>query len=202
MLDTPLRRYVDPPVEGLARWLARRGVGANAVTLAGFALGAAAAGAVAAQGYLAGLALILLSRLCDGLDGAVARASGGGTDWGGYLDIVLDFAFYGLVPLGFALADPASNGVAAAVLLTAFYVNGASFLAFALIAEKRGVSAEARGSKTFVYTVGLAEASETLIAFALMCLFPAWFPVIAYGFAALTAVTTLARLALAARTFG
>ena len=206
VLDTRLRRYVDPPVERLARGLAARGVGANAVTLAGFAVGAAAAGAIAAQAYLAGLALILLSRLCDGLDGAVARATppergGGGTDLGGYLDIVLDFAFYGLVPLGFVLADPAANGVAGAVLLTAFYVNGASFLAFALIAEKRGLAAEARGSKAFLYTAGLAEASETLIAFALMCLFPAWFAVVAYVFAVLTLVTTLARLALAARSF-
>ena len=205
MLDTPLRRHIDPPVERLAARLAAAGIGANAVTWTGFAIGATAAGAIAMEAYLAGLALILLSRLCDGLDGAVPRATegagGGGTDLGGYLDIVLDFAFYGLVPLGFVLADPASNGVAGAALLTAFYVNGASFLAFALIAEKRGVSAEARGSKTFLYTVGLAEATETLIAFALMCLFPASFAVIAFVFAGVTAVTTLARLALAAQHF-
>lgn len=201
MLDTPLRRYVDPPVERLAGWLARRGVRANAVTMAGFLVGLAAAGAIAAEGYLAGLALILLSRLCDGLDGAVARAGNGGTDLGGFLDIVLDFAFYGVVPLAFVLADPAANGAAGAVLLAAFYVNGASFLAFALIAEKRGAVGEARGAKTFLYTVGLAEASETLIAFALMCLFPGWFAPIAYAFAALTAVTTASRIALAAGAF-
>ena len=201
MLDNALRRYLDPPVERLGRALAVGGVGADAVTLAGFAVGLGAAASIAAELHLAGLALLLLSRLCDGLDGAVARANGGGTDLGGFLDIVLDFAFYGAIPLAFVLADPA-NAVPGAVLIVAFYVNGASFLAFALIAEKRGVTAEARGSKTFLYTIGLAEASETLAAFALMCLLPEWFSVIALAFAALTALTTLARIALAVRTFG
>ena len=201
VLDNALRRYLDPPVERLGRALAVGGVGADAVTLVGFAVGLGAAASIAAELHLAGLVLLLLSRLCDGLDGAVARANGGGTDLGGFLDIVLDFAFYGAIPLAFVLADPA-NAVPGAVLIAAFYVNGASFLAFALIAEKRGVTAEARGSKTFLYTIGLAEASETLAAFALMCLLPEWFPVIALAFAALTALTTLARIALAVRTFG
>ncbi len=80
--------------------------------------------------------LLLLSRLCDGLDGAVARHTQK-TDRGGFLDIVLDFAFYGVIPLGFVVAEPAQNAVAGAVLLFAFYVNGASFLAYAIMAEKR-----------------------------------------------------------------
>ena len=70
------------------------------------------------------------------------------TDRGGFLDIVLDFAFYAAIPLGFVLARPVTNAVAGAVLLASFYVNGASFLAYAVMAERRGLSGTARGPKS------------------------------------------------------
>lgn len=143
---------------------------------------------------------MLSSRLCDGLDGAVARASVK-TDRGGFLDIVLDFAFYGAIPLAFAIAEPEKNALAAAVLLFAFYANGASFLGYAVMAEKRKLVSEARGSKSLYFTTGLAEATETIIVFVLFCLFPSAFPLIAYVFAAMTLVTTGARIVLALRTF-
>ena len=204
MLDLRVRRYIDPALDAVGRRLAQRGVTANGVTVAAFAVGVGAFLAIALEAFWLGLALILLSRLGDGLDGAVARASPSrdgshGTDLGGYLDIVLDFAFYGLVPLGFVLADPTANGVAGAVLLAAFYFNGASFLAFATLAEKRGVSAS--GPKAFRYTVGLMEGTETIVFFCLFCVLPGWFAPLAFVFAGLTLLTTLARIGLAARTF-
>jgi hypothetical protein len=91
----------------------------------------------------------LASRLADGLDGAVARARGK-SDFGGYLDIVCDFAFYGAIPLGFVLLDPAANGAAGAFLLAAFYVNGATFLGYAILAAKRGMETRSRGEKSLV----------------------------------------------------
>ena len=198
MLDGWARRQLDPPLGAIAGKLAARGVPADAVTLVAFGLGMAAAAAVWAGWFLPALLLLLLSRLGDGLDGAVAKASRP-TDRGGFLDIVLDFAFYGAVPLGFVLNEPSANGVAGAVLLFSFYVNGASFLAFAALAAKRGMSTEARGKKSIFFTTGLAEATETILAFALMCVFPAWFPAIAYAFAALTLYTTFSRIVLAWR---
>ena len=200
MFDLAVRRRIDPWLDRLAGRLVRLGIGADAITLLGFALGVAAAGFIATRFFLVGLVFILLSRLCDGLDGAVARVTRP-TDRGGLLDIVLDFAFYGLVPFAFVLADPTQNAVAGAVLLLAFYVNGASFLAFALMAEKRGVEPSARGNKAFLYTIGLAEGTETIILFVLFTLLPGWFAPLAYGFAVLTGLTTLARLGLAWRTF-
>ena len=124
------------------------------------------------------------------------------TDLGGYLDIVFDFVFYGAIPLGFAVLDPARNALPAAVLLLTFYANGASFLAYAILAEKRQITTDVRGKKSFFFTTGLAEASETIIAFCLFCLFPAWFPVIGSVFAAMTAWTCAARIWLAVKTFG
>lgn len=200
MLDGVARKVIRPGLDRLGANLARRRVAADQVTILGFALGLAAAGMIAGKLHAAGFVLIVASRLCDGLDGAVARASER-TDRGGFLDIVLDFAFYGVIPLGFVVADPAANAVAGATLLFSFYVNGASFLAYAIMAEKRGLASEARGQKSLYFTSGLAEATETILVFLLFCLLPGWFAPIAYAFAALTLVTAAARIALAMRVF-
>ncbi|WP_274427222.1 CDP-alcohol phosphatidyltransferase family protein [Chelativorans sp. YIM 93263] len=200
MIDGWGRKTLEPLLVSLARWLASAGISANAVSIAGLALGVGAGAAIATGHFWLALVLVLLSRLGDGLDGAVARITGG-TDLGGYLDIVFDFFYYGAVPLGFVLYDPGANGIAGAVILFAFYVNGASFLAFAAVAEKRGMSTDARGEKSFFFTTGLAEAGETLIFFLLACILPDQFPVLAYIFAALTLYTATARVLLAARIF-
>ena len=201
MLDGVLKKRIDPPIAFLAAMLCRQGIGADAVTAAGLVLGLAAAAAIAFGQLWLGLVLILLSRLADGLDGAVARLTRL-TDRGGYLDIVFDYIFYGAIPLAFAVLDPAANALAAAVLLTSFYANGASFLAFAVMAEKRGLSTRQRGEKSLYFSTGLAEATETIATFVLFCLLPAHFAVIAYVFAAMTAWTCVSRIRLSLQLFG
>lgn len=200
MLDGQARRLIIPVLDPMGRGLAKMGITANLVTYAGFVLGLAAMAAIATRFYVSGLVLILLSRLCDGLDGAVARA-GKQTDYGGFIDIVLDFAFYGGVPLSFALADPGTNALPAAVLLLSFYVNGSSFLAYAVMAEKRALTSVERGRKSLFFTTGLAEATETLAVFVAACLFPSLFPPLAYVFSAICLYTALARILLARREF-
>lgn len=201
MLDGAARRLIGPGLDRLGARLAERGASADQVTVAGFVLGLAAAAAVAVELYALGLLLVLASRLCDGVDGAVARHTQM-TDRGGFLDIVLDFAFYGAIPLAFALARPEANALAAAALLFSFYVNGASFLAYAVMAERRRLATDRRGQKSLYFTAGLAEATETIVAFLLFCLFPAAFAPLAYAFAALCLVTAASRIALAVRTLG
>ena len=182
------RALLDPP----GRVLARRGVTADQVTLAGFALGLGAFAALTAGAFGAALVLILANRLADGLDGAIAREVGG-TDRGAFLDIALDFAFYALVPLGFALVDPAANALAAAVLIASFIGTGSSFLAFAAVAPQRGLRASDYPAKGIYYLGGLTEGAETIGLFVAMCLWPAAFPVLAYLFATLCALTTISR---------
>ena len=182
------RRALNP----LALALHRRGVAADSITLAGFAVGITAVPALALGWVWVALGLILLNRLADGLDGAVARL-GRPTDRGAFLDIALDFVFYALIPLGFALADPATNALPAAVLIAAFVGTGSSFLAFAVIAAKRGMAAGDYPTKGIFYLGGLTEGFETIALFIAMCLFPALFPLLAYGFAAACALTTLSR---------
>jgi phosphatidylglycerophosphate synthase len=200
MLDGWTKARIDPLMDGLARHVAGLGISANQVTVAGWIVGLLAAFAIAFGYFVLGLALFLLNRLCDGLDGAVARLKGP-TDLGGYLDIVLDFAIYGAVPIGFILADPSGNALAGAVLLVSFYVNGASFLAYSAVAARRGMETSARGSKTLYFTTGLAEGTETVLFFAAFCLFPGWFVPLALVFAAMCFWTAFWRVMEARRGF-
>src|SRR5690349_16250944 len=133
MLDRIAIDLLRPGLEAAARGLRRTGVGADAVTVAGFVVGMASAVAIATGRSITGLVLLLASRLCDGLDGALARATTP-TARGAYLDIALDFLFYASIPLAFAVADPPRNALAAAALLAAFIGTGSTFLAFAALA--------------------------------------------------------------------
>jgi phosphatidylglycerophosphate synthase len=200
MIDAALAPHVRRLLAPAAQALAAARVGADQITVAGFLVGALAAPALAFGRYDLALAAILLNRLADGLDGAVARVRGP-TDRGAFLDIALDFLFYALVPFGFALADPAANALPAAALIAAFVGTGSSFLAFAVIAERRGLTAAAYPTKGIFYLGGLTEGAETIALFVAACLFPAAFPTLAWVFAGLCLLTTLVRWAQGWRAF-
>ena len=193
MLDRAATALIKPAVDGLARMLVRRGMGANGMTVLGFGLGMAAAALITQGLFIAGSGFILLSRLCDALDGAMARLDKS-TDAGGFLDITFDFIFYAAIPLAFALADPARNALAAAVLLAAFIGTMSSFLAFAALAAKRQLSNLAYPDKSLYFLGGLTEATETLAFLLAMCWWPERFALLAYVFAALCAITTATRI--------
>lgn len=200
MLDAAARRLIDPGLNRLGRMLAARGISANAVTFAGLALGLFAALLIALGYAMWALIPLLASRLADGLDGAVARASQP-TDFGGYLDITADFLFYGAIPMAFVWADPAGNGAAGAFLLTSFYANGASFLGYAVLAERQGLKTGAQGVKSLYYSNGLLEGTETIGFFVALCLWPAQFAAMAWVFGAVTVATAILRVYGAARAF-
>ena len=192
MFDAQLRPLVDRALDPVGALVARTGVTANQISFAGFALGLGAAVAVAFGAGTAAVLLIIANRLLDGLDGAVARSTGS-TDLGAYLDITLDFLFYSAVPFAFAVADPA-NATAAAFLIFSFVGTGSSFLAFAIIAQKRGISTEIRGKKGFFYLGGLTEGSETIIFLLVVAFWPDLFVPLALVFGCLCWITTVTRV--------
>ncbi|MCH7370571.1 CDP-alcohol phosphatidyltransferase family protein [Aeromonas sp. MR16] len=192
MLDRHIIPLIRRPLAALAAPLCRAGMSANQISLTGFAIGMLALPLLALGLHDWALLTILLNRLLDGLDGAVARQTGI-TDCGGFLDITLDFIFYAAVVLGFALSAPA-NALPAATLLFAFMGTGSSFLAFAIMAGKRGIENPVYHHKSLYYLGGLTEGSETIALFVLMCLWPGAFGPLAYGFALLCGITTLTRL--------
>jgi len=193
MLDSKILEKTRSSLLKLAEGLLARNITANQVTVAGFIVGMSAVPLIIFDFTILALICIILNRLLDGLDGTLARLSTP-TDRGGFLDIVLDFIFYSSIPLAFALADPQANALAAAVLIYAFIGTGCSFLAFATIAAKRQMASTEFPDKSFYYLGGLTEATETIILFGIMCLFPAYFSLFAYGFAFLCAITTILRI--------
>ena len=166
----------------------------------GLALGLFAALLIALGAPGWALIPLLASRLADGLDGAVARATQK-TDFGGYLDIAVDFLFYGAIPMAFVLQNPSVNGAAGAFLLTSFYFNGTSFLGYAILAEKHNIETSSQGEKSIYYSNGILEGAETIAFFVLLCLAPAWFAPMAYAFGLACFATGGLRVYGAYRTF-
>ena len=199
MFDAQIRPLMDRLLNPVGRSLAARGVMANHVTVIGVLFGLAATVSVAFQLFDIAFWLILLNRVADGLDGAVARASGT-TDFGGYLDIVCDFVFYSAIPFAFAVALP-ENSLASAFLIFSFIGTASSFLAFAILAEKHNISTEIRGKKAFYYLGGLTEGSETILLLLAMVIWPSYFILMAFGFGLLCWVTTITRIYAAYRQF-
>lgn len=193
MLDSRLHPRLKPVLNAIARGLDRPGISPDGLTLFGFAIGVLALPFLALGWYGAALAAIVLNRLLDGLDGALARRRGL-SDAGGFLDISLDFLFYALVPFGFIVADPVQNALAGGWLLFAFIGTGSSFLAFATLAVKHQIANPGYAHKSFYYLGGLTEGTETILLFVLCCLFPAHFTWLAWCFGALCWLTTFTRI--------
>ena len=194
MFDIWLRRRIDPALDRIGGKLAKCGISANTVTLAGVLVGVGAAAFIAQELWLAGLALVMANRSLDGLDGTIARHTQP-TAWGGYLDSLADYVFYIAVPLGFAWAVPV-NVWPALLLVSSFTLTAVSFLALAAILAGRDLG---HVQKSFTYTTGFMEGGETIAAFILMCLFPDHFPLLATVFAVFCVITVGQRLWLAHR---
>lgn len=200
MFDHNLHPIVARVLRPAAAGLVRVGITPDFVTVSGFVIGMASVPLLATQNYEFALILMLANRLCDGLDGAMARISGP-THRGAFIDIAFDFFFYSVVPFGFAVADPEANAVAAASLLLAFVGTSSSFLSFAVIAQRRGLTSKAFPGKGIYYLGGLTEGAETIAVMMAMCLWPAAFPALAWSFSLLCLVTTVTRWLWGWRTF-
>lgn len=211
MFDARLRLLIDPPLNALARRLSGSGITPNMVTALGFLIGLMAAFALVIEQYYAAATLIILSRLADGMDGAIARhaaprsrhpnAKTQESDLGGYYDIVADFLFYSGMVLAFAVGRP-EHALMAAFLIFCFVGTGSSFLAYAIVAAKRGDNHDKQGKKSFYYLTGITEGSETIAVLLAFCIFPAYFAPIAAVFGALCLITTFGRVLQATRDFG
>ena len=193
MLDRWSLKIIATPLQKIALVLHKKGISDNQVTISGFVIGLMVIPLLALEYYWLAAVVITFNRICDGIDGALARASKP-TDEGAYLDIVLDFIFYAAVVFGFALANPEQNALAAALLLFSFMGTGSSFLAFAIMAERRSIASMQYPNKGFYYLGGLAEGTETIMLLLACCLFPDYFVWRAWLFSGICWLTTLTRV--------
>ncbi|WP_299072187.1 CDP-alcohol phosphatidyltransferase family protein [uncultured Paraglaciecola sp.] len=193
MIDPLLNKLVRPPLAFLAKPFVSLGISANQVTIAGFILGLLAVPAIIAQQFTLALILIVINRLCDGLDGAIARQTRP-SDAGGFLDISLDFIFYSAIVFAFIVSHPQQNAVAGSLLMLSFTATGSCFLAFAIMASKHNIDSPHYPNKSMHYMGGLAEGFETIVVLCLFCLLPEHFVVIALVYAAACYITAAARI--------
>ena len=200
MIDRELNRYISGHLNRIANVLYEIGVHANWITLSGLAIAFLCFLVLSHGLFYLGLILILINRFLDGLDGSLARLSKP-RKFGAFLDITSDFAFYALIPLGFAIFSPDENALPTAFLLGAFFVNGSSFLTEAIIVEKYNIEIENR-DKGFFYSFGLIEGFETICFFLFICRFPNLYGGAAYVFFGLTILTHVIRVFRASNRFG
>ncbi|HXV93111.1 MAG TPA: CDP-alcohol phosphatidyltransferase family protein [Pseudonocardia sp.] len=195
MLDAPVRRLLDRPLDRVAAAVDVRWVTPDRLTAAGLVLGLGSAVAAATGAWWTSAVLWLVSRLADGIDGPLARrrrARGlGDAGAGGFFDITADFTVYGATVVGVALGSGGPLWPFLLVLL-AYYVNGAAFLAFSSIAERSGRRIDDGRSLSFLG--GLAEGTETIVVHTLWLLVPWWAPQIAVVWAAVVGVGAAQRM--------
>ena len=182
MLDATARRLLEPGLDRLAAAVDRPWVTPDRITGAGLVLGLGSAGAAALQWWPPAVVLWLVSRAADGLDGPLARrrrarTGEGDAGAGGFFDITADFAVYGSGVVGVAVGTAgAGDGPwwPFLLVLLAYYLNGAAFLAFSSLAERSGRRLDDGRSLSFIG--GLAEGTETIAVHALWLLLPgvAW----------------------------
>lgn len=190
MFDAKIQYRLQPILNHIASFLHRRGCTANQMTIAGFLAGLVGCVGVGLEMPLLGLCGWAINRLCDGIDGPLARLRTP-HPFGAYLDILCDMIIYGGIVFAHTLAHPA-DAVWACFLLSSFLACSTSFLAAAIMAQQTNMTAQPL-RKGFFYDRGLAEGFETIIALSLMILMPAWFPMIAGIFGVLCWLTTLQR---------
>lgn len=198
MFDDLLRKLKDRLLAPVAVALGAR-IAPNVITLVACVAGLAAA--LCAWQDRRGWALVLwlANRVLDGLDGTQARVHARQSDFGGYLDIVLDFVVYAAIPLALMLSQPALL-IPGAFLLATFFVNAASWMYLAAILERRQAGASARGELTTItMPPGIVAGTETVVFYTAMIAWPSARVTLFTVMAALVMVNVVQRLVWARR---
>ena len=176
MFDDVMRRFKEYTFLPFARRLVR--VPPASLSFLSLLLGILTAVFAWQQWYWLAIVGWSLNRIFDGLDGVVARLSGKQSDFGGYLDIVLDFVSYALIPVGIAAGQPSNvNWLLTTFLLTAFYINSASWIYLSAILEKRNLGANSNGEQTSVTMPdGIVGGFLTIVFYYAFFVLVDWFP--------------------------
>lgn len=206
MFDAGIRRALEPRLARIAAHLDRPAITPDRITMAGLGIGLGSAATAAAGWWWPALGLWLLSRICDGLDGPLARRRRAATDArdsgqaGGFLDISADFIVYGATVAGVGIGAVATYGVAwlpFLLVMLAYYINGAAFLAFSSIAERTGRRLDDGRSLSFLG--GLAEGAETILVHSLWLILPAQAALIAAVWAGIVGISAVQRVVVGYR---
>lgn len=181
MLDNftrPLKeKILIPCAEFTGRFLSP-----NQISVIAFLSGLIGAAAVFKNNMTAGIIFWLLNRILDGLDGTVARVTGKMSDFGGYLDLMLDLILYVLIPVAFVYNGIVNNGMgiellwACLILFGIFYINLGSWALLSALIEKksnRQIKESETGHLTsLVMPSGIIEGTETVVFYTIFFILP------------------------------
>lgn len=185
MIDTKLRKSVQPIFDTLAKGFVKLKITPNTITGLAFVIGTCSAIFIGLNFMMPALICLWLSGLFDVLDGTVARINGQSTPVGAYMDLILDRMVEAAVILGFYHAFPEYTlmyllfFIAVLFNFTTFIVAGAIF--------------KNDGKKSMYYDVGIAERTETFIVFSLMMLLTSYIYWILLVFNAIVFLTGIIR---------
>jgi phosphatidylinositol phosphate synthase len=183
MFDGNWRTAVDKSLTPIGHSLRRAGVSADVITVIGIAMATVAAFTIGA-GYLrVGFLFLLLTGIPDALDGAVARASGTGSDRGAFFDSVSDRLTDALL-FGGVTWYLASNEPGRIMMLPVAIMALAMFISYQR-AKAESLGFDAKG--------GIMERAERIIVLALALLFSEFLIAILWVMLVLTAVTAVQR---------
>jgi len=190
MFDNKMRQVKESAFRPIAVWFHK--VPPVLLTFISLLFGILTFVALVYQFYWLAFFAWFFNRAFDALDGVVARMQGVQSDLGGYLDILVDFIVYAIIPIGLVLGQPSTPGfVALALMLAVFYVNGASWMYLSAILEKRAVGAQAQGEQTSVTMPdGIIGGTETIIFYSLFIIFPNW-SVLLFGLTTILVIVTI-----------
>ena len=168
----------------------------NQVSVIAFIFGLASCAMILLNQLYAALVFWLLNRIIDGLDGTIARLSERENDWGGYLDIMLDFTIYALIPICLALiiGDGILIYLSLSVMLGVFYINSASWMYLSAVQEKRSMKNIKKQLTSVPMPTGLIEGTETIFLYTLFFFFPSYLPVLFFTVSGLTLVGIVQRM--------
>jgi phosphatidylglycerophosphate synthase len=193
MQDAFLRRQKDRLMTPMAGQ-AFAAIHPNLISIVAMLIGLCSAAAILAQLYWIGLGLWALNRIMDGLDGVVARVHQKQSDFGGYLDLFLDFIIYLAVPLAFLAAMPTTANLWAGLfLLTSYVLNSISWTTLAALLEKHKRQTVNRLTSMEMPT-GLIEGAETILFYTLFYLLPGYIAILFTAMAILVLFTASQRV--------
>lgn len=163
MLDTYGRKYVNPLINLVAKFLLNINLTPNNITLIAFAIGIASSVFIYFDLPIVALFALWFSGFLDAVDGAMARKKGITTSIGTLMDITFDRMVEMGIILTLAIKFP-KDILHLLILTICILISMTLFLTVAALTEKKGM-------KSFYYQAGFAERTEGFIMFSLMIIF-------------------------------
>lgn len=167
MISERIGQWVRHYMLHVGTWLSRIGMTANMATLIGFLLNAGVAAVIASGHPRIGGVLLLIASAFDMVDGAIARATGSVSKFGGFFDSTLDRYSEIVVYIGLLLWLNQGDDAELGAVLILVACSGALMISYAR------ARAEAIGYKA---SVGLVARPERVILLALCLIInqPLW----------------------------